>query len=762
MKRQFMDRKIFLKFLMTYLALITVFFGIFSMFFYESIVQEEKKAVQEADDTITKQKQFLDEQILQTSNILYWLYHNTEISRLEILEKPYSASDLMQLEKCRRQFGTLAHNLESFQELSIYFRNVEMFLGTKSVGVKPEIYYKAKNISQGTDYQQWKENIQELKDPVIVSDPETGGDVRTCTLIQKVPDSTLKNNAFLISKLEEKEFFKILEKDRYYPGSYIYVLDQHNEILNYAVSDELGGENVTKEQLKEWISKEDNEKRSHTFRAQSDYLGITYYWTVMDSVLLKNSVHVKQILFLTYGILLVVFLLTAFLFSYRLTRPINRLVERISIRKEKGVSREGDQYQILEDMFDDMIVENTILVQERQEYREALIRNFFVKLLNGIYISEVEICSAKDHVPYIFISECYTVALLRLTEFDIMEKDGKGKGGVPFFSLNKVCAVLDNNMYAYKTDFDKFAIIFCLDKEECREIVEEKIRQIQKIIMEEDHLQTLCTVGKSMDICDRIYISYQNALHIMENESIGEIQDERSIIWYKDVQEKYQSYYYPIVEEQRIINFISAGKIEESRELIHQLFEENYVHRHLEKREKKYFIRSLCTTFLRFSRQVSLQEHTTDEYVERMIELINNTQFDQVNELMFFRIINYYSIRFNNRKNEKQEQLCQSILERIEENYRNPDFSLQFLADEMKFTENYLSIIFKQGTGENISFYIEKMRMKEAGHLLVDTDILIKDIADQVGYYNLNTFYKAYKRIYGVTPTQYRNLHKGK
>ena len=127
---------------------------------------------------------------------------------------------------------------------------------------------------------------------------------------------------------------------------------------------------------------------------------------------------------------------------------------------------------------------------------------------------------------------------------------------------------------------------------------------------------------------------------------------------------------------------------------------------------------------------------------------------------MFFRIINYYSIRFNNRKNEKQEQLCQSILQRIEENYHNPEFSLQFLADEMKFTENYLSIVFKQGTGENISFYIEKMRMKEAGHLLVNTDMLIKDIADQVGYYNLNTFYKAYKRIYGVTPSQYRNLHK--
>ena len=91
------------------------------------------------------------------------------------------------------------------------------------------------------------------------------------------------------------------------------------------------------------------------------------------------------------------------------------------------------------------------------------------------------------------------------------------------------------------------------------------------------------------------------------------------------------------------MNFISAGKIEESRELIHQLFEENYVQRHLEKREKKYFIRSLCTTFLRFSRQVSLQENSTDEYVERMIELINNTQFDQVDEMMFFRIINYYS-----------------------------------------------------------------------------------------------------------------------
>lgn len=760
MKRQFIDRKIFLKFLMTYLILITVFFGIFGMFFSKNIMEEEKKAFQEADDTITKQKQFLDEQILQTSNILYWLYNSTEISRLEILEKPYTPNDLIEMEKCRRQFGTLTHNLTAFRELSIYFKNLELFIGTKSVGVNPEIYYNAKDISASTKYQKWKENIRELKDPVLIADSENGNATGAFTLIQKIPESMMKNNAFLISKIEKEKIFELLETDRYYPGSYAYVLDQHGEILGYAVSEELGGKKVTKEQMTEWIAKDDRQNGSHTFSTQSDYLGITYYWTVTDSVLLKNSLHVKQLLFLTYGILLTVFILTAFLFTYRLTRPINLLVERISNRKSKGVTRDGDQYQFLEDVFDNMLDENTKLVQERQEYQDALIRNFFVKLLNGIYISEVEICSAKDHVPFIFASECYIVALLRLMEFDIIEKEGECKSGVPFYSMNKVCAVLDENMYAYKTDFDKFAVIFCMNTEECRDIVEEKIRQIQKIILEEDHLQTLCTVGKSMDICDRIYISYQNALHIMENESIGEIQCERSIVWYKDVQEKYQSYYYPIVEEQRIMNFISAGKIEESRELIHQLFEENYVQRHLEKREKKYFIRSLCTTFLRFSRQVSLQENSTDEYVERMIELINNTQFDQVDEMMFFRIINYYSIRFNNRKNEKQEQLCQSILQRIEENYHNPEFSLQFLADEMKFTENYLSIVFKQGTGENISFYIEKMRMKEAGHLLVNTDMLIKDIADQVGYYNLNTFYKAYKRIYGVTPSQYRNLHK--
>ena len=274
MKRQIIDRKIFLKFLMTYLMLITVFFGIFGMFFSKNVIEEEKKAFQEAEDIMTKQKQFLDEQILQTSNILYWLYNSSEISRLEILEKPYTAADLIEMEKCRRQFGTLTHNLTAFRELSIYFRNLELFIGSKSVGVNPEIYYKAKSISAETEYLKWKENIQELKDPVLMADSGSGNDTGAFTLIQKIPESMMRNNAFLISKIEKEKIFEILETDRYYPGSYAYVLDQHGEILGYAVSDELGGEKVTKEQMTEWISKDNRQNGSHTFSAQSDYLGI--------------------------------------------------------------------------------------------------------------------------------------------------------------------------------------------------------------------------------------------------------------------------------------------------------------------------------------------------------------------------------------------------------------------------------------------------------------------------------------------------------
>ena len=52
------------------------------------------------------------------------------------------------------------------------------------------------------------------------------------------------------------------------------------------------------------------------------------------------------------------------------------------------------------------------------------------------------------------------------------------------------------------------------------------------------------------------------------------------------------------------------------------------------------------------------------------------------------------------------------------------------------------------------------LRMTKAAELLVEQDMSIKEICYAVGFNSENSFYKAFKRTYGITPTQYRSAKK--
>ena len=75
------------------------------------------------------------------------------------------------------------------------------------------------------------------------------------------------------------------------------------------------------------------------------------------------------------------------------------------------------------------------------------------------------------------------------------------------------------------------------------------------------------------------------------------------------------------------------------------------------------------------------------------------------------------------------------------------------VADRFGLTERYLSEFYKRNTGVNLSNYIEKVRMDHAQQLLQE-GVPVQDTAQQVGYINVNTFRRAYRRQFGVNPSK--------
>ncbi|GLX71278.1 response regulator [Paenibacillus glycanilyticus] len=107
---------------------------------------------------------------------------------------------------------------------------------------------------------------------------------------------------------------------------------------------------------------------------------------------------------------------------------------------------------------------------------------------------------------------------------------------------------------------------------------------------------------------------------------------------------------------------------------------------------------------------------------------------------------------------DNRHSLIERIRRFIDENATR-DLSLQLVADQVKLHPVYVSKVYKLETGENISDYIQRVKMEEAQSLLKHSDEKVYEIAARLGYQRPHSFISAFKKTFGMTPQEYRDGH---
>jgi two-component system response regulator YesN len=106
-----------------------------------------------------------------------------------------------------------------------------------------------------------------------------------------------------------------------------------------------------------------------------------------------------------------------------------------------------------------------------------------------------------------------------------------------------------------------------------------------------------------------------------------------------------------------------------------------------------------------------------------------------------------------NRK--KWDGVTLKIINFLEENF-DRDISLEDVAKEVNMSYHYFSKFFKERVGENFIDYLTNLRIKKAMELLKDSALSIKEVSYKVGYSDPNYFSKIFKKVTGVTPTEFK------
>lgn len=204
----------------------------------------------------------------------------------------------------------------------------------------------------------------------------------------------------------------------------------------------------------------------------------------------------------------------------------------------------------------------------------------------------------------------------------------------------------------------------------------------------------------------------------------------------------------------KLIFSVEAGRVEETEKLVDELFEIYHGIPGLSIGDIKfncYQISGQLRYMLSYSipeLQIMRTETTTQNAVSVIFGLAELYQYYRT----FFTNIAH---NFVTQEIYGDEDLINNVKTYIEHYYQK-NVSVEIAASLFHVNRSYLSHIFKKKMGESFIDYLNKVRVKHAKELLVSSDKKMYQIALLSGYNNVRYFFRAFKKIEGMTPEQYR------
>jgi AraC-like DNA-binding protein len=113
------------------------------------------------------------------------------------------------------------------------------------------------------------------------------------------------------------------------------------------------------------------------------------------------------------------------------------------------------------------------------------------------------------------------------------------------------------------------------------------------------------------------------------------------------------------------------------------------------------------------------------------------------------------TVQMNTLYNDKN-RLIKQVMEIVQDNLYNTNFSVKYIADKVNLSVNYLRTLFKNIEKESLYDYITRKKLDLICSLLTGTSLSVQEISNRLGFTSKNYFFTYFKKQTGMTPSQYR------
>lgn len=643
----------------------------------------------------------------------------------------------------------------------------------------PKLYYEYINKPINLSYSSWINFLNGSYNNVFVPSFKT--------IYNKKERSTLlfihslenwkfgDKNANLLIYLDEeklKEYLKGLLLDQ--NGSIVIMDAKGKPVVQYSENykDESLFLNATNKITKNigFSNVEINHKNYIVYTTVSMTNGWKYYYFILSDKFLLNlkRIRVTLIIMIVFTIMIggiIIYLLS--IKNYKPIKDVKNLLLSYSVKDQSKAKTFSDEYSLIKELISKLIKEDTSLRKKLTKFEDVLKNIYVIQFLKG----ESDI---SNHLISYFKNKLsskgkYAIVIIEIEEYFKRAQEKIDEDLTQLILFNILCEMFENeNWVTYPIVLSKKEVGIILgannDSNMSPDLIKTVLEKGKNFI--ESNFAIFFTSGISeikedLSYLPKCYKEAKEALKLKYAAERNKIYCYREV---SDIVDANKYFYLPLEMENIIVNNITAGDIEATKQIMDKLFNDYFFSLSRQPYLQKLFLLQLITIYLKVMHVIGKRD---DLNLSLLLEYLDEVEQGKINELkeslekfkeQFIILAN--NINVSETSNKSGSNLISKIIKFIDENYCDPNLSLTYISEKFNISLKYLSSFFKEKVGMNLSDYIFQLRISKAKELLINTDASVNEICQMIGYTHVSSFIKAFKKTEGISPAKYRSIYQ--
>ncbi len=482
-----------------------------------------------------------------------------------------------------------------------------------------------------------------------------------------------------------------------------------------------------------------------------------YVLAVPKSQFNRELVYINTVTIISILLCLSLGIFLAYYLAKRNYVPIKELIG-IYEQKTGNKFNQTDEFVYLKNTVSNILKEREEIERNLEKSEDLATNTFFSRFLKG-FDEKPELVRQRLG----FSSRKYVVVGMKLCGLSHLFDDEnitiEQKRTLAFFIIKNIATeLLEQNSEVVMTEVDGLlvAIVALKDKGGKEDIIA-PLEEANDFILEGFNFSFVVSLSPICEKIEQLPKAYTQMVSLLRDDVTASGGDVLDYDTYKAVYDA-EDYPYQSEVEYQFTNYIKVGDFVSAKDICDDVVQNRANSGKMPPRIFKCIIFDMVGTLLKVITEMGL---TTEEREPLMTEIDGIFSANDKADIQsrFYKILDNMCA-LSQKKRSDYEDVVEQITAYVKQNYQNTELCVDAIGRQFHMKPSYLSRVFKENYGSGLLDFIHKVRIDAAKKILQTKRVSIDEVSSMVGYTNLRTFGRAFKKYEGITPGQYKEHFK--